>query len=61
MWPDAQWPNLPAHGRFTPAHHAAHSHYDPDEYKAWQSKGYTEFQLGKKLAMKKFMAKKKGM
>ncbi len=25
MSPDAQWPNLPAHGRFTPAHHAAHT------------------------------------
>ncbi len=47
-------------GAHPPAHHAVHSHFDPQEYAAWQAKGYTEFQLGKKLAMKKFMAKKKG-
>lgn len=53
----AQAPVVPHVGP-APAGHALHSHYDPAEYEGWVAKGYSTHQLGKKLAMKKFLSKK---
>lgn len=46
------------HAGPAPYAHSVHSHFDPVEYGGWVAKGMSTHQLGKKLAMKKFMAKK---
>ena len=43
-----------------PVGHTLHSHNDPAEYEGWIKQGKSTHQLGKKLAMKKFLSKKTG-
>ena len=42
-----------------PSHHAAHPHFNPDQYKQWQAQGKSQAQIGKILAAIKFAHKKK--